>query len=313
MTLVEWVDALLAGQPLDDVHCIDCKPSFVTAASRVASAVATTRDAWSDGIAVDARLVEVDRWRTRLDRTDCTTSSSRTSGCSARTSRTSTRMHGRMQLITGINTALLPGLGGAGRRGGKEEVGSDWLLLFLAAGLLLSAIGYVAGSADNYLVRLYAQLVDDGTRARRHSRRGAIDHGTLVPPARASTVRQLIGDRPRRKVFQVVEPAHVTEPDCAVRHPPADGALARVHRRGWSSSCCCCSSGPDRAVGTAATGSGGPRRRSGFARTRPFRIHDEGHGRRSSNASLRRRGTEDAVDQSVLVVSGRHARPPGVR
>jgi hypothetical protein len=27
VTLVEWVDALLAGQPLDDVHCVDCEPA----------------------------------------------------------------------------------------------------------------------------------------------------------------------------------------------------------------------------------------------------------------------------------------------
>jgi hypothetical protein len=26
VTLVDWVDALLAGQPLDDVHCDQCEP-----------------------------------------------------------------------------------------------------------------------------------------------------------------------------------------------------------------------------------------------------------------------------------------------
>jgi hypothetical protein len=25
--LVDWVDALLAGEPLDDVHCDQCEPS----------------------------------------------------------------------------------------------------------------------------------------------------------------------------------------------------------------------------------------------------------------------------------------------
>jgi hypothetical protein len=25
--LVDWVDALIAGQPLDDVHCTECAPS----------------------------------------------------------------------------------------------------------------------------------------------------------------------------------------------------------------------------------------------------------------------------------------------
>jgi hypothetical protein len=106
-------------------------------------------------------------------------------------------MHGRMQLITGLNTALLPGLGALAVAASREEVGSDWLLLFPAAGLLLSAIGYVAGSADNYLVRLYRaqlastmELVREGIpAAERSTAERWLPTGTS--PAR---VRQLLGD-----------------------------------------------------------------------------------------------------------------------
>jgi hypothetical protein len=66
-----------------------------------------------------------------------------------------TRMHGRMQLITGLNTALLPALGALAVAAGRDDVGRDWLVLFPAAGLLLSLIGYVAGANDRYLVELY--------------------------------------------------------------------------------------------------------------------------------------------------------------
>jgi hypothetical protein len=71
-----------------------------------------------------------------------------------------TRMHGRMQLITGLNTALLPALGALAVAAGKGEVGRGWLFLFPAAGVLLSAVGYVAGSADRYLVDLYRRQLD---------------------------------------------------------------------------------------------------------------------------------------------------------
>jgi hypothetical protein len=70
-----------------------------------------------------------------------------------------TRMHGRMQLITGLNTALLPALGALAVAAGRDEVGHGWLLLFPAAGLLLSIIGYVAGANDRYLVELYRKQV----------------------------------------------------------------------------------------------------------------------------------------------------------
>jgi hypothetical protein len=70
-----------------------------------------------------------------------------------------TRMHARMQLITGLNTALLPALGALAVAASKDEVGGGWLILFPVAGLLLSAIGYVAASADHGLVTVYrAQL-----------------------------------------------------------------------------------------------------------------------------------------------------------
>ena len=64
-------------------------------------------------------------------------------------------MHGRMQLITGLNSALLPALGALAVAAGRDDVGYGWLLLFPAAGMLLSAIGYVAGANDRYLVELY--------------------------------------------------------------------------------------------------------------------------------------------------------------
>ena len=66
-----------------------------------------------------------------------------------------TRMHGRMQLITGLNTALLPTLGALAVAASRDDVGYGWLLLFPAAGMLLSAIGYVAGANDRHLVELY--------------------------------------------------------------------------------------------------------------------------------------------------------------
>ena len=66
-----------------------------------------------------------------------------------------TRMHGRMQLITGLNTALLPALAALAVAAARDDVGYGWLLLFPAAGMLLSMIGYVAGANDRHLVDLY--------------------------------------------------------------------------------------------------------------------------------------------------------------
>jgi hypothetical protein len=64
-------------------------------------------------------------------------------------------MHGRMQLITGLNTALLPALGALAVAAGRNDVGHGWLVLFPVAGVLLSIIGYVAGANDRHLVVLY--------------------------------------------------------------------------------------------------------------------------------------------------------------
>jgi hypothetical protein len=75
-----------------------------------------------------------------------------------------TRMHGRMQSITGLNTALLPALGALAIAAGRNEVGRGWLFLFPTAGLLLSMIGYVAGSGDHYLVGLYRAQLTRTTR-----------------------------------------------------------------------------------------------------------------------------------------------------
>ncbi len=62
------------------------------------------------------------------------------------------RMHNRLQLLLGLNTALLPTLGAVALASSKGEVGRPWLILFPLAGLLLSAIGFLAGSTDRELV-----------------------------------------------------------------------------------------------------------------------------------------------------------------
>jgi hypothetical protein len=66
-----------------------------------------------------------------------------------------TRMHNRMQLVTGLNSALLPALATVGLASSKDEVGLTWLLLFPLTGVLLSAIGYVVGKNDRWLVTVY--------------------------------------------------------------------------------------------------------------------------------------------------------------
>lgn len=66
-----------------------------------------------------------------------------------------TRMHNRMQLLVGLSTVLLPALGTAALAAGKGDVGRPWLILFPLAGLLLSAIGFITGSADRKLVTIY--------------------------------------------------------------------------------------------------------------------------------------------------------------
>jgi hypothetical protein len=67
-----------------------------------------------------------------------------------------TRMHSRLQLLVGLNTALLPALGAVlAASVSKGGIDRRWLILFPCAGLLLSAIGYVAGAADRKLVTIY--------------------------------------------------------------------------------------------------------------------------------------------------------------
>jgi hypothetical protein len=66
-----------------------------------------------------------------------------------------TRMHNRLQLLIGLNTALLPTLGAVALAASNKEVGRGWIFLFPAAGLLLSAIGYLTGATDRNLVTIY--------------------------------------------------------------------------------------------------------------------------------------------------------------
>ncbi|MGH2749617.1 MAG: hypothetical protein ACRDK3_01890 [Actinomycetota bacterium] len=65
------------------------------------------------------------------------------------------RMHNRMQLLTGLNTALLPALATVGIASSEGNVDSSWLLLFPVTGLLLSGIGFVIGKNDRWLVTVY--------------------------------------------------------------------------------------------------------------------------------------------------------------
>jgi hypothetical protein len=66
-----------------------------------------------------------------------------------------TRMHNRMQLMIGLNTALLPTLGAVFLASSKGDVGRPWLVLFPVTGLLLSAIGFLTGATDRRLVTIY--------------------------------------------------------------------------------------------------------------------------------------------------------------
>jgi hypothetical protein len=65
------------------------------------------------------------------------------------------RMHNRMQLMIGLNTALLPTLGAVFLASSKGDVGRPWLILFPVTGLLLSAIGFLTGATDRRLVTIY--------------------------------------------------------------------------------------------------------------------------------------------------------------
>ena len=67
-----------------------------------------------------------------------------------------TRMHNRLQLLVGLNTALLPALGAVlAASAGKGGIDRNWLVLFPCAGLLLSVLGYITGAADRKLVTIY--------------------------------------------------------------------------------------------------------------------------------------------------------------
>jgi hypothetical protein len=65
------------------------------------------------------------------------------------------RMHNRLQLLVGLNTALLPALGAVLAASAKGGIDRRWLILFPCAGLLLSLIGYITGAADRNLVTIY--------------------------------------------------------------------------------------------------------------------------------------------------------------
>src|SRR6266508_5183618 len=50
------------------------------------------------------------------------------------------RMHNRIQLIMGLNTALLPAFGATAAAVGGSNVQAAWLIAFAIAGILLSAL-----------------------------------------------------------------------------------------------------------------------------------------------------------------------------
>jgi hypothetical protein len=64
-------------------------------------------------------------------------------------------MHNRLQLLVGLNTALLPTLGAVALASSKGDVDRLCLTLFPITGLLLSAISLLTGSTDRKLVTIY--------------------------------------------------------------------------------------------------------------------------------------------------------------
>jgi hypothetical protein len=73
-----------------------------------------------------------------------------------------TRMHGRLQLVTGLNSTLLPVFATVSVAASKGDFDQRWLILFPVTGLLLSAVGYLVGANDRWLVTVYRrQLADD--------------------------------------------------------------------------------------------------------------------------------------------------------
>ena len=59
------------------------------------------------------------------------------------------RMHNRMQLMIGLNTALLPTLGAVFLASSKGDVGRPWLILFPVTGLLCGRTLRVPGLASH--------------------------------------------------------------------------------------------------------------------------------------------------------------------
>jgi hypothetical protein len=117
-----------------------------------------------------------------------------------------TRMHGRMQLITGLNTALLPALGALAVAASRDEVGHGWLLLFPAAGLLLSIIGYVAGPMTGTSSRCTARSWPRRRRAFFRRTESPTPRSTRpgpTPAAILATSRTLFRRAPQATVLEV--------------------------------------------------------------------------------------------------------------
>jgi hypothetical protein len=109
------------------------------------------------------------------------------------------RMHNRLQLSMGLNTALLPAFGATAAAVGGSNVQAAWLIAFPIAGILLSALGYATGRADRHLVELYRRQISrtakellDLTDPSKpyaewaHAGRDTDDLRRLVEPARSS-------------------------------------------------------------------------------------------------------------------------------
>jgi hypothetical protein len=78
------------------------------------------------------------------------------------------RMHNRLQLSTGLNTALLPAFGASAAAAGAGNLQTAWLIAFPVAGILLSSLGYATGRADRRLVELYRGQISRTARELLH-------------------------------------------------------------------------------------------------------------------------------------------------
>jgi hypothetical protein len=121
------------------------------------------------------------------------------------------RMHNRLQLSMGLNTALLPAFGATAAAVGAGNLQAAWLSAFPITGILLSAVGYAAGRADRHLVELYRRQISrtarellDLTGASKpyaewaHSGRDTGDLRRLVEPVRKPDA----GRQPRRSAWR---------------------------------------------------------------------------------------------------------------